>query len=278
MHASRICLSTLVIAAVLALAACGGGGESSSPPTVVAPPDAVEPPSNGWDHNKRTWSLESARIDGDDAGQSGRRARSSYNGSSATFPPHAETNLHRPATPLLYRSARSAPSLSSVHHGIGFNVSHASGPRRGGIGTVDQTAYGGWLAHSYFELTLEHLYADEPPAAHGFSLGNANFYDPPGSATWNGAVVAYEALGAGGPLYGSAQVVFDLASATVDVMLRPESVASISWHGLAVQGGRFRHAVLGDEIAGVFYGPQAEEVGGVFRRNLVTGAFGAERE
>ena len=35
---------------------------------------------------------------------------------------------------------------------------------------------------------------------------------------------------------------------------------------------------ISDRISGQFYGPNHEEVGGVFERNMIVGAFGAKRE
>ena len=52
----------------------------------------------------------------------------------------------------------------------------------------------------------------------------------------------------------------------------------MAWRGLPVQNGGFaERRAASDYIKGEFYGPAAEEVGGVFERNQIIGAFGAKR-
>ena len=51
----------------------------------------------------------------------------------------------------------------------------------------------------------------------------------------------------------------------------------MNWTGIAVTGGAFAAASSGT-IEGRFYGPDHEEVGGVFERNEILGAFGAARD
>ena len=90
------------------------------------------------------------------------------------------------------------------------------------------------------------------------------------------------------PVYGVAQVVYDIADTTVDVRLAPDSPMipdgsdALTWAGLPVSGGQFEHTADTDRLAGGFYGADTEEVGGVFvryyREGVVQGAFGAERE
>ena len=50
---------------------------------------------------------------------------------------------------------------------------------------------------------------------------------------------------------------------------------SMEWSGLAIgTDGRFGAS----DIKATFYGPNHEEVGGVFERNNIVGAFGAKRQ
>ena len=51
----------------------------------------------------------------------------------------------------------------------------------------------------------------------------------------------------------------------------------MAWTGLALTDGGFETGAAGDSISGRFYGPDHEEVGGVFERNRIVGAFGAAR-
>jgi len=43
------------------------------------------------------------------------------------------------------------------------------------------------------------------------------------------------------------------------------------------EGGFARRKAPGDTVSGRFYGPNAEEVGGVFERDGIAGAFGGRR-
>ena len=56
------------------------------------------------------------------------------------------------------------------------------------------------------------------------------------------------------------------------------SRADLHWNGLSVsEAGTFRSGSGDDAIEGTFYGPGHAEVGGVFERDLISGAFGAAR-
>ena len=52
----------------------------------------------------------------------------------------------------------------------------------------------------------------------------------------------------------------------------------MTWENLAVRDGRFGGGFDDPTIEGRFYGPNHEEVGGIFQRNRIVGAFGAQRE
>lgn len=51
----------------------------------------------------------------------------------------------------------------------------------------------------------------------------------------------------------------------------------MTWSGIPLTGGRFGTGAAGNAIEGAFYGPKHREVGGVFERDRVFGAFGARR-
>ncbi len=51
----------------------------------------------------------------------------------------------------------------------------------------------------------------------------------------------------------------------------------MTWSGIPLTDGGFATGTAGNSIQGQFYGPGHEEVGGVFERNQVIGAFGAKR-
>ena len=136
------------------------------------------------------------------------------------------------------------------------------------------------------------LYAGAAGVTHPDSL-------PEGSATWRGNMVGVHrpVTPAGDPqkpsvVRGGAEVtLLDLQAPAVDVVLTPQNLLEIRWEGLAVENGRFSEYrpwiadALGpgphegvDSVRGEFYGPNADEVGGVFERDGVIGAFGAGRD
>ena len=105
----------------------------------------------------------------------------------------------------------------------------------------------------------------------------ANSLPVMGSATWEGTLVALDP--ANRPVRGGARLTIpDLARPAVDVDLTPEGHAVMTWDALRVTNGGFAaRASESDSIRGAFYGPAAQEVGGVFERNQLLGAFGATR-
>ena len=157
---------------------------------------------------------------------------------------------------------------------------------------VSITAYGAWLDNSYF-ATAQSDFAvlGQPgiatgPVSFGVSTGTA----PSGPATWRGAMVGTDV--APGATFGNR--VAGAASMTIEAMENPtlnvafteivdiETNASrddLRWNGLSVsETGTFRSGSVGDTIEGTFYGPAHAEVGGVFERDSISGAFGAARQ
>ena len=150
-------------------------------------------------------------------------------------------------------------------------------------GSASYLEYGGWLDHSMFYLSVSDL--DSGFHADAYSLGVATGTNPvSGSATWTGSVIGVDidVFGRGGALTGDAEINVDFADADVDVaftimryhlegnITRPD----MTWNDLPLDAGEFGS----DNIQGVFYGPNHEEVGGVFRRDSLLGTFGGSRE
>ena len=122
---------------------------------------------------------------------------------------------------------------------------------------------------------------------------------PAGSATWTGSMVGVHRppetpLGERGQVVrGGAEItLLDLQDPAVDVVLTPQSLPVMTWTAIPVEveHGEFEEqgATMTDApwpgplnrrsyIRGEIYGPDAEEVGGVFERNGIIGAFGARR-
>ena len=50
------------------------------------------------------------------------------------------------------------------------------------------------------------------------------------------------------------------------------------WKDVPITDGGFGTGSDGDSIQGNFYGPNHQEIGGIFERDQVIGAFGAKRQ
>ena len=113
-------------------------------------------------------------------------------------------------------------------------------------------------------------------------IGNRN-NPAEGTAEWTGAMVGldYRDFAERRFVQGDAHVRVRFAEMVLDVALTGianvvsgESRDDLTWEGVAVRDGAFRTPTL----SGSFFGPGHEEVGGVFDRNSIVGAFGAARK
>ena len=168
--------------------------------------------------------------------------------------------------------------------------------------------YGGWMEHSFFltsvwnPVSRDPLDPRESVFADVYSIGNASGSNPvSGRATWAGVTVGVDASSrstAGNVIKGDAAVTVDFANTSVDVALTNltdtatrASHGDMRWNNLSLRNGAFDHngglsvgvafADRGSEfnsLTGQFYGPNHEEVGGVFIRDEIAGAFGATRD
>ena len=193
-----------------------------------------------------------------------------------------------------------APTLKN-----GVPLAYARNSRDIGFGPMDVRLYGGWLDHSGFAV-VHGLVDDADRGPLGIqdlevlmsvSSGAASQAIPQGGrATWRGAMVGFAVdpwsgqspggtpAPAGqsddGPLlHGDAAVEANFSEASVDVRFTDivhvdtgTARDDMSWTGLPLSGGTFR----GTGIEGRLYGPVREEVGGVFERDRIIGAFGAK--
>ena len=174
------------------------------------------------------------------------------------------------------------------------------GAHSGGLVTdLSFVSYGGWMKHSLFGTDLVSV-AGVQRYGYAFSLGSGTGSNPLGDATWKGAMVGNltqdSRSGAddrGHLVQGNATVTFRLADATLDVALTDiadvgshitqhaphphERHPDMLWETLEVRDGRFMRGSDGDSIQGQFYGPNHEEVGGIFERGPMAGAFGAKQ-
>ena len=152
----------------------------------------------------------------------------------------------------------------------------------------EHKSYSGWLKHSAFTIRSEKIISLVNPGdpditfllAH--SLGKASGRNPGASATWEGAMVGatkdYSHV-----IQGNARIEFavdtpDAVSVAFDFMhnfstYEQAAIHSITWPSVPLENGVFTAA--DDSIRGHFYGDNHEEVGGIFDRDGVVGAFGA---
>lgn len=170
----------------------------------------------------------------------------------------------------------------ATHNGIPI----AQGRSRSG-----EFGYGGWLDHSVFGGEGAPDVTDDGvgfTSVYAISFGDSPGTNPTGSgtATWTGVMVGADVgtnpSTVGNVIHGDAQVTVDFSDTDVDVAFTDlidldtgRSRSGMTWRNMPMSGGGFRS---GNQIEGRFYGPNHEEVGGVFERNQILGAFGAKRD
>ena len=169
---------------------------------------------------------------------------------------------------------------------------------RGSRRYTDVHAYGGWLDHSFFATESLLLKSAEYPdqgatVVYAYSVGLSTGENPSavdGSARWEGLMLGRDIRASpsrGQVVRGNADVTveFGASAITADVEFTEiantetgERQGDMAWHGMAVEGGGFAQRDAAEHtISGHFFGPDSEEVGGVFERDGIAGAFGARR-
>ena len=171
---------------------------------------------------------------------------------------------------------------------------------------TDYKALGGWMEHSFFHIETAHWSYSDGPTSLEFEISsggmatNTNPSEPPGGvATWSGimfGVVAGPSPPDGASfINGDATITANLRSAFLDPRVgvlfsnitnenTGVAIEDIVWTDLRLENGTFSTYsspfncdFCGRNIVGRFYGPNHEEVGGVFIRDDIVGAFGAKR-
>ncbi|MDE0485613.1 MAG: hypothetical protein OXH80_01380 [Nitrospira sp.] len=103
-----------------------------------------------------------------------------------------------------------------------------------------------------------------------------------GSAEWTGLVLAVDATTPTQPVNGNTALTYDFITGKLDVgftnLRGPQAYPDMQWQHLEVRQGRFENKGGAGLISGTFYGNTHQEVGGVFERNNLIGAFGAQRQ
>ncbi|MDE0343588.1 MAG: hypothetical protein OXK82_10545 [Deltaproteobacteria bacterium] len=182
--------------------------------------------------------------------------------------------------------------LLGERRGVSLVVEEAS------TDNVDVHVYGGWLDHSLFATESVMLKSDLFPDqgatvalsySFGFSTGN-NPSAAEGSARWKGLMLGRDmsaSASRGQVIRGDADVTVEFGGTDMTADVEFTDIADtetgerrddMTWRGMAVEEGGFaRRNALDDTISGRFYGPGEEEVGGIFERDGIAGAFGGKR-
>ena len=162
-------------------------------------------------------------------------------------------------------------------------------------------SYGGWLDHSWFlvegrPITLDN--ARDVSLYYGLSAGIAaspcqppspapSCLPPPGSARWNGVMVATDVSGDGreNVIQGDAALSVDFGTATVDLSFsnvwdtEGNRRWGTAWRNMPVTAGAlFSGTNVRGHTTGRFYGPGHKEAGGTFTYDDLTGAYGLKRQ
>ena len=151
-------------------------------------------------------------------------------------------------------------------------------------------SYGGWLSGSVFgvEFSTSYISASTGLLPHtlfgGYSFGNDSGSNPTiGVSTWNGVMVGTTTKDLN-IVHGDAMVSLDHLG--IDVSFTNiintntrMNMPDMAWMDLRnmTDGAFIAGGVDGSYINGMFYGEGHEEVGGVFERDGIVGAFGASR-
>ena len=161
------------------------------------------------------------------------------------------------------------------------------------VGTTELHRYAGWLEESFFLVSWrldtgnDRLNPHKRAHVYLYSIGDTSGTNPvTGSATWTGAMTGIDVSNGfdrlGSVIEGDATLTIgDLASPEVDLAftnLRDRTLnrsrPDIEWTDVPLSAGRFE----GDGLVGHFYGTRHQEVGGIFLRDRISGAFGAKRQ
>ena len=176
-----------------------------------------------------------------------------------------------------------------VQTGIATGQTSSFEPDEGRDYTTDYTVYAGWLDHNFFGVKRERYQGrDIYGTVQGLedviaaSVGTASGSNPMmGSAEWMGLVVALDRTAPDQVVQGEAALTYDFGDNTLDALFSnlrgSRSYNDLSWTDLVVTNGRFSQGSGANSINGTFYGDEHEEVGGVFERSNLIGAFGAKR-
>ena len=229
--------------------------------------------------------------------------------------------------PIHHRSVgkRRFPDFEFIERRRGVSLAERRQVSGDGDETTSYRALAGWLDHSFF--LVETPGREATPGEHphysryfgAWSIGAAAESNPDvstgGTATWSGIMSGFRISDPHNFVHGDATITVssphDIPDLLVDVEFSnitdertEEDFDDVSWRGMELKNGAFGVVPVGDDvsdasrhparggISGRFYGPNHEEVGGLFRITRsgaddyriggdsfdVSGVFGAKRD
>ncbi|MCY4642336.1 MAG: hypothetical protein OXC41_06535 [Gammaproteobacteria bacterium] len=156
--------------------------------------------------------------------------------------------------------------------------------------------YGGWMEYSFFASSARIFTSDEDPdqgvvQVFATVTGNAALTNPEVEATWTGFVSARDdtaGIDRDSYVTGDAslsvsigeQVLADVYLTGMANATTGQAYTDVVYEDMLVTDGQFsRYHADDDRLSGVFYGPDHEEVGGVFEHPQgLLGAYGGTRQ
>ena len=292
----------VLVLAALALASCGGGGSGGSP-------------GGGQSFSHIEWPINAASARAATGGAAPAPISSSEIATRlSTILSEADTllltDLHDPDFAFVGNISTNCRAGTCVtpegivtlddltvddteyqavmaRNGVTLGQSRGETKSAEGI-TAQGVEYGAWLDHSSFWASAVALYrgavSDGYDAAlvMAGSFGNDSGSRPlSGSAAWEGVMTGLD-IEFRNAVQGDAAVTVDFARNDAGVAFTNvkdlgtrSGLPSMEWSGLAIGAdGKFGAS----DLRATFYGPNHAEVGGVFERNEIVGAFGAKRQ
>ncbi|MCY4488902.1 MAG: hypothetical protein OXF11_17535 [Deltaproteobacteria bacterium] len=192
-------------------------------------------------------------------------------------------------------------------------VSLATKSRSSGMGDhfISRRTLGGWMEHGFFLVETLHEGPHADFSYRTYYMGRPTPTKPAVSVsgTWSGVMAGVMASSSDDDAVfvrgdatvtvaypgGSRAALVDVEFASITREDTGARISNISWENLALEGGQFaagnvlhNHgdgyfgtegfpASRGGGVFGQFYGPNHEEIGGLFHREGLAGAFGANR-
>lgn len=299
-----------VIGALLVVVACGGGG-SGGGPSVSDVPLPVDSPTTAQSLAGGTpFTASSSQIENAFRTEARQASRLLYDIQDFDFPSSSIRSSCRGVTcNTAYGQVSTSDFAQSASvPGLTFDSAYQPLMRLNGVrlfqgrgqakhadypnASIDAVSLGGWMDYNAFGGTVTAVY--EGPQLEGYtvafiehvSAGAATGQAPistSGTATWRGSMVGAD-LEFRHALVGTSTVTLDLSSLRADVAMSNiidvdarTRLSDISWLSVPVRSdGTLVDAR--NTLQASFYGPNHEEVGGIFTTSTIKGAFGAERQ